>query len=106
MAQLRHDYQKFIEQNTEVIAVGPEDNNAFAEWWHSHKMPFVGIADKDHVIAKMYGQQVKILHMGRMPASFIIDRNGYIRYRHFGQSMSDIPKNQDILSLLAQLDKE
>ena len=25
MAQLRQDYQKFVESNTEVITVGPED---------------------------------------------------------------------------------
>jgi len=106
MAQLRQDYLKFTERNTEIIAVGPEDNQTFADWWHENKMPFIGIADPSHVIAKAYGQQVKVLHMGRMPASFIIDREGYIRYQHFGESMSDIPEDLAVLSVLDDLNQE
>jgi len=25
MAQLRQDYQKFVERNTEIVTIGPED---------------------------------------------------------------------------------
>ena len=96
MAQLRRDYQKFVERNTEVIAIGPEDTKSFTYWWHSHEMPFVGIADPEHIIAKAYGQQVKLIKLGRMPASLLIDKNGKIRYKHFGESMSDIPEKQQI----------
>ena len=106
MAQLRRDYQKFVERDTEVIAIGPEDTKSFAYWWHSHEMPFVGVADPEHVIAKTYGQQVKLIKLGRMPASLLIDKNGKIRYKHFGESMSDIPEKQQILSLLEELNKE
>jgi peroxiredoxin Q/BCP len=106
MAQLRQDYQKFVERNTKIIAIGPEDAKSFADWWHNHQMPFVGIADPEHVIAKMYGQQVKLLKLGRMPASLLIDKNGNIRYKHFGESMNDIPENQQIISLLDELNKE
>jgi peroxiredoxin len=106
MAQLRQDHQEFVKRDTEIIAIGPEGTKAFADWWHKHKMPFVGIADPNHVIANMYGQQVKLLKLGRMPASLLIDKNGYIRYKHFGESMSDIPENQRIISLIDELNKE
>jgi len=106
MVQLRQDYQKFIERDAEIIAIGPEDNRSFAAWWHKHQMPFIGIADPEHFIAKMYGQQVKLLKLGRMPASFLVDKNGNMRYEHFGESMSDIPENQQILVLLNELNKE
>jgi peroxiredoxin len=106
MAQLRRDYQKFVDRNTEIIAIGPEGTEAFADWWHNHQMPFVGIADPEHVIAKMYGQQVKLLKLGRMPASLLIDKSGKIRYTHFGESMDDIPENQQILLLIDELNKE
>jgi hypothetical protein len=43
---------------------------------------------------------------GRMPVSLLIDRNGEIRYQHFGESMSIIPENQQIISLLDELNKE
>jgi peroxiredoxin len=106
MAQLRRDYQKFVDRNTKVIAIGPEDAKSFTYWWHEHKMPFTGIADPEHVIARSYGQQVKLFKFGRMPASFLVDKEGRIRYQHLGESMSDIPENQHVLSLLAELNTE
>jgi peroxiredoxin len=106
MAQLRQDYQKFVDRNTEIIAIGPEGPEAFAEWWHSHQMPFVGVADPQHVIAKMYGQQVKLLKLGRMPASILVDKHGQIRYTHLGESMADIPGTEEMLSLIDALNKE
>jgi peroxiredoxin len=106
MAQLRQDYQQFVRRNTEIIAIGPETTKVFADWWHEHEMPFIGIADPGHIIAKMYGQQVKLTKLGRMPASFVIDKNGAIRYKHFGESMADIPLSQEMLLLIDDLNKE
>lgn len=106
MAQLRQDYQKFIDRQAEVIAVGPEDAGAFSEFWLSHKMPFTGIPDPEHVIAKLYGQKVNPLKLGRLPALIVIDKEGRIRYGHYGDSMSDIPSDNEILSLLDDLNKE
>jgi peroxiredoxin len=106
MAQLRRDYLQFKARNTEVIAIGPEDATTFNRWWHQHEMPFPGIADPAHDIAKTYGQQVKLVKLGRMPASLLLDKKGYIRYKHFGESMSDIPEDQLVLSLIDQLNSE
>jgi len=33
----------------------------------------------------------------------MVDKAGQIRYPHFGESMSDIPLNQEILKLLDQV---
>lgn len=106
MAQLRKDYRKFVDRDTEVIAIGPEDQASFTRWWHEHEMPFPGIADPDHVIARMYRQQVKLLKLGRMPASLLIDKAGRISYQHYGESMSDIPEDREILSLVEKLNAE
>lgn len=106
MAQLRKDYQKFIDWSAEVIAIGPEDAATFSDFWQSKKMPFIGIADPKHVIAKMFGQKVKPFKFGRMPALIVIDKEGRIRYQHYGDSMSDIPSNAELLSMLDNLNKE
>ena len=106
MAQLRQDYQEFPKRNTEVIVIGPDDAKSFADWWHSERMPFIGIADPKHAVAGIYGQQVKLLKFGRMPALIIVDRQGRVRYRHFGGSSSDIPPNENVLSFLDGLNKE
>jgi peroxiredoxin len=106
MAQLRRDYQQFIDRDAEVIAVGPEKAKSLADYWRSRKIPFIGIPDPAHTIAKKFGQEVNVLKMGRMPALFVIDRDGKIRLEHHGASMSDIPPNEQILSLLDELNEE
>ncbi len=106
MAQLRQDYQKFVDRHAGVIAIGPEEAKAFADFWHNENMPFVGFADHEHVVANLYGQKVNPLKLGRMPALVVVDRKGKIRYQHYGKSMSDIPLNEEILSLLDDLNKE
>jgi peroxiredoxin len=106
MAQLRRDYRRFTDRQAEVIAVGPEDAKSFTDFWESHHMPFPGIPDPRHSIAGLYGQKVKLLKMGRMPALVVIDKQGKIRYGHYGDSMSDIPTDEEILALLDSLNKE
>jgi peroxiredoxin len=106
MAQLRHDHQQFVNRDTEIIAIGPEKADAFKKWWDEHQMPFTGVADPQHVIADTYGQQVKLVKLGRMPASLLIDKNGRIRYSHYGESMSDIPENREVLAVIDELNTE
>jgi peroxiredoxin Q/BCP len=106
MAQLRLKYQGFIDRQAELIVIGPEDKSSFTEWWQKGAMPFHGIPDPRHVTAMSYGQQVKPLKMGRMPALIVIDKNGLMRFRHYGRSMSDIPTVEDTFSLLEELKRE
>ena len=104
--QLRQDYQQFVDHNSEVIAVGPENAKSLSAYWRREKIPFIGIPDPAHIIAKQFGQEVNPFKMGRMPALIVIDKEGRIRYEHYGASMSDIPSNEHILSLLDELNKE
>ena len=103
---MRQDYGKFTERGAEVIAVGPEDAKNFSKFWLKNKMPFPGIPDPEHKIAKLYGQQVKPLKFGRMPALVVIDKEGRLRYGHYGDSMSDIPTDEEILTMLDDFNKE
>ncbi len=106
MVQLRRDYPKYQERDTEILVVGPEDAKAFTEYWTEHQMPFIGIPDPEHVIANLYSQQVKILKFGRMPAMAVIDKNGNIRLMHYADSAGDIPSDEQILALLDSINKD
>jgi len=106
MAQLRQDYDKFIEVDTEVIVLGPESAFSFSLYWKSHKLPFIGLPDPSHKVLKLYGQQVSLFKLGRMPAQVSIDKTGIVRYAHYGHSMSDIPSNEEILAILKTMNSE
>jgi peroxiredoxin len=105
MAQLRQDYQKFVERDTEVIVVGPEGAEQFETYWAKNNLPFIGLPNPDLSVLKLYGQQFKLLKFGRMPAQAIVDRHGVVRFLHYGDSMSDIPKTQEMLETLDQINQ-
>ena len=85
-----------------MLVVGPDSPEEFKEYFSSHDLPFPGLADAGHEVADMYGQEVSLIKFGRMPAVILIDRDGLVAFSHYGESMADIPVNND---LLLQLDR-
>ena len=106
MAQLRRDYSKFKALDTEIIVVGPEDSDSFKLYWSSHKLPFIGLPDPTYSVLKLYSQEVNLFKLGRIPAQALIDKQGIVRFAHYGKSMSDIPENEEILQLIQTLNVE
>jgi peroxiredoxin Q/BCP len=104
MAQLRQDYQQFVDREAEILVVGPDDLNAFQDYWQKNDLPFTGLPDPEHNVANLYRQQVKLTRFGRMPAMMIIDKSGYIRFYHYANSMRDIPPNEAILGFLDKIE--
>jgi peroxiredoxin Q/BCP len=105
MTQLRQDYDQFVQRDAVVLAIDPDSPEALRQWWDEHHIPMVGLPDPDHAVAELYGQEVSLLKLGRMPALFVIDKAGRLRYQHYGSAMDDIPHNEELLALLDQLNQ-
>jgi len=105
MAQLRQDYDEFVAQDTQVIVVGPEGAEAFSMYWKQNKLPFIGLPDPTHTVLKRYGQEVNLFKFGRQPAQVTIDKDGQVRFVHYGHDPSDIPSNEEILTLLKEMNE-
>ena len=103
MAQLRQGFAEFEKRGAVVLVAGPEKPDAFAEYWAKENLPFIGLPDPEHSVLKLYGQEVKIFKLGRMPAQVIVDKNGTVRFVHYGHSMADIPANEELLGILDQI---
>jgi peroxiredoxin Q/BCP len=103
---LREEYDQFVERDAEILVIGPEGPYRFRQVWESQAYPFVGLSDHRHTVAKRYGQEVKLLKLGRMPALVIVDKQGVIRFTHFGDNMADIPPNSQVLTLLDRLNRK
>jgi len=103
MAQLRQDFAAFEQRESVILVVGPEDSDSFTRYFNENDLPFVGLPDPQHSVLKLYGQEVNLFKLGRMPAQVIIDRDGVVRFVHYGHSMSDIPQNSEIIALLDEL---
>ena len=106
MAQLRQDYIEFEKREASILVIGPENSEAFRKYFQENSLPFIGLPDPEHKVLKLYGQEVNLFKLGRMPAQVMIDKRGSVRYVHYGHSMSDIPENKELLALLDNLNIE
>jgi peroxiredoxin Q/BCP len=103
LARLRDEYEKFTRRGVVVLAVGPNAPASFRQYWTKEQIPFIGLPDPDHSVARKYRQEVNLFKLGRMPLNCIVDARGYIRFAHYGRSMSDIPSNEELLHVIDEL---
>jgi len=100
---MRDHYADFTSRDAEILAVGPNDMDTFKKYWGKENLPFVGLPDPNHSVARTYRQEVNLFKLGRMPMNCIVDTEGRIRYMHYGSSMSDIPDNESFLDVIDKL---
>ncbi len=100
---MRDEHQAFVDHGAAILAVGPDKLPQFVRYWTNENIPYTGLPDPDHKVARQYRQEVNIFKLGRMPLVCVVDREGRIRYAHFGATMSDIPENKVLLGVIDQL---
>jgi len=97
---MKQDFNEFTARNATIVVVAPHAAEKVAEYWKKEELPMIGVPDEDGKLADLYGQEWKLLKLGRMPALFVIDRKGAVAFARYGTSMSDIPGNSEILKVL------
>jgi peroxiredoxin Q/BCP len=100
---MRDDYESFTSRDSEILAIGPDRKEEFIRYWQKERIPYPGLPDPEHRVALLYRQQVNLFKLGRMPLVCIVDKKGFIRFAHYGASMSDIPPNADLLRVIDEL---
>jgi peroxiredoxin Q/BCP len=103
LARLRDGYEDFKSRGAEILAVGPNPATIFKQYWKNERIPFIGLPDPNHSVARLYRQEVNLFKLGRMPLNCVIDARGYVRFAHYGSSMSDIPSNEELLHVIDEL---
>ena len=106
MAQLRLDHKKFVDAKTAILVIGPENPAAYKAYFEKEQLPFVGLPDPSHKVLKLLGQKVNLFKLGRMPGQIIVDKQGNVRFIHYGHNMADIPANEEVLALLQRINAE
>lgn len=102
---MRDHYNDFTSCGVEILAIGPDTVDSFKSYWTRESIPYIGLPDPAHAVARLYRQEVNIFKLGRMPLNCIVDKEGRIRYVHYGASMSDIPDNETFLRVIDELNK-
>lgn len=104
--KLARSYKRFVQSDTEVIAVGPDGKEAFAAFFGAQRIPFPGIPDPDETVLGSYGQQSAWWRFGRLPAQFLIDRKGIVRYVEYGRNMRDFTSADELIVLIDKMERE
>ncbi len=97
---MRQDYQQFVQRDAQIVVIGPEGHDFFASQWAKGQYPFIGLADPEHTVADRYGQEVKLLKFGRMPAILVIDKQGQVIQSYYAGNMRDYPPNSELLTAI------
>lgn len=103
---MRDDYAAFSARDAQIICIGPDTAQAYQRYWAENKLPYLGLPDPRHQVSNLYGQEWNIFKLGRVPALMLVDKDGQIRYQHYGDSMKDIPENSLILGMLDKINHE
>lgn len=112
LANLSRDYSKFKNLNTQIIAVSNESIDKGKILIEKKDLPFILLSDPKLEGIDIYDVRVKNRDMyARMkrqeifaiPAIFIIDKKGIIRYSYIGKNYRDRPKNDKLLAILKEI---
>ncbi len=105
MAQLRQDYQKFQEFNTEVVVIVPNGPKMIERHINRHGTPYPILSDKGAKVTAQYGIDARqaVLFQVFAPTVFLVDMGGVIRYASYGTSYIQEPDNGEPLAVLSQL---
>lgn len=105
MAQLRRDYQKFKELNTEVVVIVPNGPKMIERHINRHGTPYPILSDKGAKVTAQYRIDARqaVLFQVFTPTVFLVDRSAVIRYTHYGTSYIQEPDNGEALEVLAHM---
>ena len=101
---MRQQYSQFVDRDAEVVVLGPDGPDRFREYWCKHDLPYIGLPDPGHMVLKLYGQEVSLFKLGRMPATVLVDKGGVARLAHYGRSMGDVSSTRDVVEVLDSLE--
>ena len=103
MAQLRQDHEKFLELDTEILAVAADTLGNAKDYFNRHKLPFPGLIDESHSVFDQYDVQSRLLSLGQRPGLFIVDKEGTVCFAYVGSQQWEIPPNQEVLDQIKKL---
>ena len=86
--------QEFKDKGLQILAINMDETPSEAQdFLAKHPAKFTLLSDKDQQCAKAFAVKA-------MPSSYLIDRNGVVRYEHFGFRSGEV---EEVKILIKQL---
>jgi peroxiredoxin len=98
--ELQEDYGAISGLGAEILAISTDDLSQAQYAVDAIGLEFPILSDQDAMVIEEYG----VLASGiSRPATFVLGRDGAIRWQYVGHSKSDRPTNGEIISQLQDL---
>ena len=86
-----------------MVTIAPDSADGVARFVHDNPYPFPLLADTDHAVFDRYDVVSTMMSLGQRPALFVVDRDGVVRFDSIGTQQWQIPSNDNVLTVVAQL---
>ena len=100
---MREWHPRFHEAGAEIVAVYCQKREALESWFGERPVPFPVVPDEDRSIAKRWDVYVRVnlesIHIAR-PASFVVGKNGILRFVYVGSSQVDRAGLEKVLEVV------
>ena len=100
---MRDDIDKFTEAGARVVAIAPDTADGVAKFVDGNAYPFSLLPDEHHSVFDAYDVISTMMSLGQRPALFVVDRDGVVQFDSIGTQQWQIPSNENVLAVLAQL---
>ncbi len=97
---MRDEHARFEAAGAPVAVIVRERPERLREHWAGLRLPFVCVPDPDGRVAASWGQRWNLLKLGRLPAQFVVARDGQVAFAHYARDMADIVPNAAILGVV------
>ena len=100
---MREDYDTIRGLEAEVLAVSTDDLSGAEYAIDRLDLGFPILFDPEAEVVREYGVYNLLRDGYATPSTFIIDKNGKVRWKYIGQRYNDRPTNQQIIAQLEAL---
>jgi thioredoxin-dependent peroxiredoxin len=98
LTRLAEDYEKIKQAGADLVAVSVDDQSFGWSMGQTTGAKFEILSDPDHKVIEEYGVFNAHEHGGiAFPSTFVLDRNGVIRFMYVGKNPTDRPPDTSIL---------
>lgn len=106
LIQLAGLYERIQTHGADLWAISPQSENVNQSLRERRGLPFPILADRDQAVMRAWGVFKEVDPEGRAipyPATYVVNRDGRIHWRHLGLGMRDRPQAVEVVAAVTAL---
>lgn len=106
LGQLAEVFSEFEKRGAQILVVDAQERFRVKNWKQSRRYPFPILSDPTARVCALYGVAKQLMvhdEWVNLPAAFVIDKTGILRYAYVGTGFADRVTAAGLLSVLDHL---